>query len=130
MAYIADHPESYEGKSVGTGHCVPFVQAASCAPETAKWKQGLKVKGNSTTIFKGTAIATFAASGKYTNSMDGTSHAAIYIDQDDDGLQVWDQWKGKKNQPDQPVHKRTLRFQEEVPGVLPVNNGNCFYVID
>ncbi|MCU1294224.1 MAG: hypothetical protein JWP08_3074 [Bryobacterales bacterium] len=123
MAYIASNPKSYDGKVAGTGQCVSFVQQASGAPQTALWKRGKKVKGD-LTITKGTAIATFNAVGKYTNSLDGTSHAAIYISQDGLGVVVWDQWKG------QPVHQRTIRFQGGAIGVKPVNDGDAFYVID
>ena len=84
---------------------------------------GALARGNST-IQAGTAIATFGSEGTYTNSTDGTSHAAIYMGQNDAGLQVWDQWKG------QPVHQRTIRFQGGAPGVHPVNDGDAFYVID
>jgi hypothetical protein len=108
---------------VGTGHCVPFVQEASGAPQTSLWKRGKRVRGDYG-IRVGTAIATFSAEGRYTNSLDGTSHAAMYVTQDAVGIQVWDQWKG------QPVHKRWIRFQGGAPGVKPVNDGDAFYVID
>jgi hypothetical protein len=121
MPYIAQHPETYQGTAVGTGQCVAFVEKASGAPLTATWNRGVKVKG--ATIAKGTAIATFDATGKYGNHTDGTSHAAIYIGQDAVGVQVWDQWLG------QPVHERTIRFQGGAPGVHPVNDGDAFYVI-
>jgi len=123
MAYIATDPESYQNTVVGSGQCVAFVQKTSGAPLTSGWNQGLKVRGNPA-ILPGTAIATFDSSGKYTNSTDGTSHAAIYIGQDGVGLQVWDQWTG------QPVHQRTIRFQGGAPGIRPVNDGDAFYVID
>lgn len=123
MAYIAHSPETSNGKVIGSGQCVGFVQHASGAPLTAQWNRGRKVTGDAT-IQKGTAVATFDAKGKYTNSTDGTSHAAIYIGQNAHGLQVWDQWLG------QPVHQRTIRFQAGVPGVKPVNDGDAFYVID
>jgi hypothetical protein len=123
MAYVATNPASYAQQVAGTGQCVAFVQLASGAPLTARWTQGKQVKGD-LTITKGTAIATFSAAGKYTNSTDGTSHAAIYVSQDSSGIAVWDQWTG------QPVHQRTIRFQGNAPGVKPVNNGDAFYVIE
>ena len=123
MAYIAKDPESYKGTVVGTGQCVAFVQKVSGAPLTVAWKRGARARGNPS-IQKGTAIATFDATGKYTNSTDGTSHAAIYTGQDPVGLQVWDQWTG------QPVHPRNIRFQGAAPGVKPVNDGDAFYVIE
>lgn len=122
MPYIATNPETYAGQAVGSGQCVAFVEKSSGAPLTSSWSQGAKVKG--ATLAAGTAIATFGAAGKYTNSTDGTSHAAIYIGQNAAGIQVWDQWLG------QPVHQRTLRFQGGAPGVKPVNDGDAFYVID
>ncbi len=122
MSYIASDPASYAGEVVGSGQCVAFVEAAANAPNTALWNSGIKVRG--AFLAAGTAIATFNALGKYTNSLNGTSHAAIYISQDAVGIQVWDQWKG------QPVHQRTIRFQGGAPGVRPVNDGDAFYVID
>ena len=123
MPYIATAPDSYQGQVVGSGQCVAYVQQASGAPLTAQWSQGGLARGNST-IQPGTAIATFGPDGTYTNSTDGTSHAAIYMGQNEAGLQVWDQWKG------QPVHQRIIRFQGGAPGVHPVNDGDAFYVID
>jgi hypothetical protein len=123
MPYVARNPQAYDGKVVGTGQCVAFVQAASAAPNTGMWKQGTLVKGQSA-LAAGTVIATFSAAGKYTNSMDGTSHAAIYVQQDARGILVWDQWVG------QPVHQRWIRFQGAAPGVKPVNNGDFFCVVE
>jgi hypothetical protein len=121
MPYIAQDPQSFAGKVVGTGQCVAFVQAASGAPFTGLWTRSVKVRG--APVATGTAIATFDANGKYANKTDGSSHAAIYVGQDAVGIQVWDQWLG------QPVHPRTIRFQAGAPGVHPVNDGDAFYVI-
>ena len=123
MPYIARNPQGYDGKAVGTGQCVAFVQAASGAPNTGGWKPGKLVKGDPA-IALGTVIATFSSAGEYTNSLDGTSHAAVYVKQDAKGILVWDQWKG------QPVHQRWIRFQGGAPGVKPVNDGDAFYVVD
>jgi hypothetical protein len=123
MAYVAPSPEAYQGQAVGSGQCVAFVEKASGAPLTSGWHRGMQVKGNAAQIQKGTAIATFDSNNTYGNHTDGTSHAAIYVGQDANGIQVWDQWTG------QPVHQRTLRFQGGAPGVKPVNDGDAFYVI-
>jgi hypothetical protein len=123
MSYIAKSPETYKDQVVGTGHCVPFVQVASGAPPTALWTKGELVKGNSN-VKAVTAIATFGDQGRYTNSLDGTSHAAIYVRQDAVGIQVWDQWLG------QPVHQRVIRFQGGAAGTTPVNDGDFYYVIE
>jgi len=123
MAYIANNPQSYQGQAVGTGQCVAFVEQASGAPHTSLWQRGALAKANPN-IQSGAAIATFNSAGVYTNSTDGTSHAAIYIGQNAAGLQVWDQWTG------QPVHQRTIRFHGGAPGVKPVNDGDAFYVVE
>jgi hypothetical protein len=122
MSYVAQNPEEYDGKVVGTGQCVAFVQVASGAPHSSLWKQGKLVKAEAA-LAPGTAIATFSA-GAYTDSLDGTSHAAVFVRQDIDGILVWDQWTG------QPVHQRWIRFQGNAPGVRPVNNGDLFCVIE
>jgi hypothetical protein len=123
MSFISLSPETSKGQSIGTGHCVPYVQQASNAPATAQWKKGRKVRGD-TTIQKGTAIATFSADGKYTNSLDGTSHAAIYLRQDGKAIYVLDQWIN------QPVHERAIRFQGGKTGRDTVNDGDNYYVVE
>lgn len=80
MPYRCLSPEAYDGKVVGTGQCVAFVQRCAGAPVTAGWRKGTAVKGNMN-ISRGTAIATFDASGRYPNRSTG-NHAAIYISQD------------------------------------------------
>lgn len=116
MSYVAAKPESYNGKVVGDGQCVAFVREASGAPQTSSWKEGVKVKGSA--IVKGTAIATFVG-GSYPSEATG-NHAAIYVSQDNSGINVWDQWKG------QPVHPRLIRFK----GTGGSNDGDAFSVIE
>lgn len=126
MPYIAKNLNAYkeeDKKVVGTGHCVPFVREATGAPPALTWKRGRAVKGDHT-IIKGAAIATFNAEGKYTNSTDGTSHAAIFIEQNAAGIHVWDQWLK------QPVHMRWIRFQGGALHVKPINDGDSYYVIE
>ena len=118
MSFIAPNPESYEGQVVGSGQCVDFVKAASGAPQTSLWKEGVKVKG--AIILTGTAIATFIG-GEYPSHAHG-NHAAIYVSQNTDGLVVWDQWTG------QPVHQRTIHFR--AGAVDPSNDGDAFSVIE
>lgn len=128
MAFISPNPNATEGQSIGTGHCVPYVQNASGAPETAQWTRGKKVRGD-LTIAKGTAIATFGPDKTYTNSLDGTSHAAIYLRQDSKALYVYDQWINK-DKSKQPVHQRPIRFQGGKTGRDTVNDGDNYYVIE
>jgi hypothetical protein len=100
--YIAAHPEAFEGRVIGAGHCVDLVKAAAGVPRTALWQEGAEVRGNPH-IAPGAAIATFGSDGSYTS--ESGNHAAIYLYQDDHGIWVYDQWQG------QPVHKRLIRFE-------------------
>jgi len=100
--YIAARPEAFEGRMVGAGYCVDFVKAAAGVPRTAAWQEGAEVRGNPH-IARGTAIATFESDGSYTS--ESGNHAAIYLDQEDHGIWVYDQWRG------QPVRKRLIRFE-------------------
>jgi hypothetical protein len=106
MAYICSNPDAWNQKPlVGDGQCVAFVKAAAMTPASSLWKEGDKVKGN-TTIARGTAIATFE-NGTYPNRSTG-NHAAIYLEQDKKlGILVYDQWATK---PDKVVSKRRLTW--------------------
>ena len=131
MPYVAPAPFSFIGRvSVGTGECVPLVQMATGAPLTVFWHRGALVQGN-TGLKPGTAIATFDTNGRYGNHTNGTSHAAIYLGQDANGIEVIDQWNIRqrhqivgKHQP----QKRRLRFGN--PHAEPVNQGSRYYVVE
>lgn len=88
---------------------------------TATWTKGAAVQGN-TSLQPGTAIATFGSNGTYTNSLDGSSHAAIYLGQNAEGIQVQDQWVG------QVAHVRTIPWTNSY-SAKAANNGSAFYVI-
>ena len=121
-ASVSDIQQNYLGKPIGSGQCVAFVEMAAKTPNTAAWKRGRIVAGD-TTIPEGTAIATFDPAGTYGNHTDGRSHGAIYVSQvAGQGLAVYDQWLG------QPVHQRTIHFRDGAG--LAVNDGNQFYVIE
>lgn len=112
--------ERFLGQSVGSGQCVALVQAAD--PNvglTRTWTQGAQVMGN-TELKPGTAIATFDGSGRYANATDGSSHAAIYLGQNAQGIQVQDQWAG------QPSQVRTIRWNS---GGTASNTGSAFHVV-
>ena len=121
--YIATRPETFEGRVIGAGHCVDFVQAAADVPPTFAWQEGAAVRGN-LHVARGTAIATFEADGSYTSETG--NHAAIYLYQDDRGIWVYDQWQG------QPVHKRLIRFEGGggAKRGSKSNNGRRFAVIE
>ena len=80
----------------------------------------------------GTIIATFDAKGRYGNHTDGTSHAAIYLGQNADGLQVIDQWVDVHNGKRRPhvAQPRTIRWKQfEGKNAKPVNIGDDYYVV-
>jgi len=124
MPFIAEDPERFLGQSIGSGHCVPYVQQAAHAPLTRDWRRGVHVKGSG--AVRGTVIATFDPDGTYGNHTDGRSHAAILREETADGLVVWDQWKSTPQ--DQPVHLRTIRFRNGVGSA--VNDGDQFFVVE
>jgi hypothetical protein len=120
MAWIMERPHAHIGKVVANGHCVRFIQEHASVPHTSQWRQGVKVRGND--VESGTCIATFSARGQYENRTDGSSHAAVFIEESDEGLEVIDQWRG------QPVHRRTIHFRGN--SGKAVNNGDRFHVIE
>lgn len=121
-AFVAASWSQYEGQAVGSGQCVALVQAAD--PDvglTRTWTQGAQVQGN-TDLKPGTVIATFGPDGTYTNSLDGSSHAAIYLGQDATGIQVIDQWAGH------PSAYRTIQWSSA--SGKAANTGSAFYVVN
>lgn len=119
---VATNYSQYLSQSVGTGQCVALVQAAdSSVGLTATWAQGSAVQGN-TSLQPGTVIATFGSNGTYTNSTDGSSHAAIYLGQNAQGIQVEDQWLGH------PASIRTIGWTSTTSSYA-ANNGSAFYVV-
>jgi len=115
---VCSNPSNYKGQSLCypagqyCGECVSFYKVCSGdSRTTSQWVRGAHVKGASLT--PGTGIATFPG-GKY------QGHAAIYVGQNGDGIQVWDQWVGH------PVSTRTIRWN----GSGISNNGDSFYVIN
>lgn len=116
---VASGYDQYLGQAVGTGQCVALVQAADPGiGPTRNWAEGATVQGNAG-LPVGTAIATFDGSGRYANALDGSSHAAIYLGQNAQGLIVEDQWAG------QVAHQRVIPWS----GNNASNSGSAFRVI-
>jgi hypothetical protein len=81
----------------GESHqCVAFTKHFSSAPQTAQWRRGTAVWGN-TDLAPGTAIATFNQDGRYPSASGWNS--AIYVSQDDTGILIIDQWPGHPAKP-------------------------------
>jgi hypothetical protein len=120
--------ETYSGKSYdsplnGKTECVAFLQATiDGMPNTAKWKEGDKIAQSKDSIPAGIAIATFV-DGKYPGP-GKDKHAAIYLGQDVEGIQVLDQWASQGK-----VLKRTIRWKVPVNTRIQ-NDGTKFSVIE
>ena len=123
--YVADNPRQWIGQpSVGSGECVALVQAATGAPRSAEWRRGVLVQGNMSVRF-GAAIATFDDQGRY------TGHTAIFLGQDERGIQVIDQWNIRENGRITGQHQpseRTLHFGD--PFRARVDRGEFYDVIE
>ncbi len=115
-ALICEHAIRWQGQVVGDGHCVSLIKRCTDAPRTALWRPGRKVQGQA--LLPGTIIATFK--GDTYPNVSGY-HAAIYIEQTDEGIVVWDQWRGM------PVHRRLIRWQN--PGAPAANSGTVYRVV-
>ena len=122
--FVASGYTQYLGQSVGSGQCVALVQASDPSVGlTASWTQGAAVQGN-TSLQPGTAIATFNSNGQYANATDGSSHAAIYLGQNADGIQVEDQWVGH------PASFRTIYWNgASGSGGTAANTGVSYHVV-
>ena len=118
---VATDYARYIGRSAGSGQCVALVQATNPSIGlTRTWKCGAAVRGN-TGLVPGTAIATFDGSARYANALDGSSHAAIYLGQNERGIQVMDQWAGST------AAVRTIPWTN--PSGKAANTGSAFHVV-
>ncbi len=128
--YVGDNPRQWIGqRQVGNGECVALVQRATGAPRTSEWRQGPLVQGDMN-IAPGTAIATFDSNGRYVNDSGGTSHAAIYLGQDEHGIHVVDQWNIRSHGliVDRHLpHERIIRFSN--PRAQTIDQGGSYYVV-
>ena len=119
--FRANDYKQYVGRSSGSGQCVALVQAALPGTgSTRGWTCGDPVRGNPG-LQAGTAIATFGSSGRYANATDGSSHAAVYLGQNEQGIQVLDQWSGS------PAAMRTIPWTN--PGGVAANTGSLFHIV-
>ncbi|GHA15423.1 hypothetical protein GCM10008090_26220 [Arenicella chitinivorans] len=113
---VCKDAHQYRDRVVGDGHCVSLIKRCSGAPDTVDWRPGETVLNADLT--PGTIIATFK--GNRYPSRRGY-HAAIYIEQDERGIWVWDQWVGK------PVHRRLIRIRGD--DALPSNSAQAYRVV-
>jgi hypothetical protein len=128
--YVGANPGQWIGqKQVGDGERVALVEKATGAPRSTYWRGGALVKGD-TQLAPGTAIAVFDSDGRYGNHTDETSHAAIYLRQDANGIYVIDQWNirvnGKVGRRQAP-HERLIPFNPSKRAA--VDHGELYHVI-
>ena len=119
MPFVAANPQRYAGQVVGDGQCVAYVRAAADAPHTSAWRRGAKVRRAD--VAPNTAIATFHGD-RYANATDGSSHAAILLEETEAGLRCLDQWLGRA------VTERMIRFKGG--DGLPCDDGDAYCVIE
>lgn len=100
------------------GQCVSYVKTVCRSlPATELWRKGAPVKNN-IAIVAGTVIATFNASNKY------EGHAAIYVSQSSDGINVYDQYITSMHP--KAVGPRLLKWGAQGNS----NNGENFCIVD
>jgi hypothetical protein len=116
----AEDPHRHLGDVFGNGHCVAFVRELTGLGPTTTWRRGDPVRGSGAATL--TAIATFNPTGRYTSHVDKSSHCAILLAEQPDGLLVIDQWVGE------PVRERVIRFQAGAADAA--NDGDRFYLIE
>jgi len=137
MPYKLELPSGVTGQTLeqayaGKGYTVPGANGTQCVsflkatiPALAGKTTRMWVKGDDvnqgTALDAGTAIATFV-NGEYPQN--ATGHAAVYLGQDGNGIQVLDQWASQGK-----VLKRTIRWVPLRPGDI-VNDANAFSVIE
>jgi hypothetical protein len=114
---VCNNAAQYEHQTIGDGQCVSLIKLCANAPQTQFWTPGARVLN--TDLPEGTVIATFD-NDRYPNK--SGYHAAIYIQQDQQGLWVWDQWIGK------PVHKRLIRIRND--DAAPGNTAQAYRVVE
>jgi hypothetical protein len=130
MPKVLNAAASFAGRAFandsGSTECVEFIKQTLLAPKTAAWSEGSKIAkialGTADPTRPGTAIATFV-NGKYPQTGSTGKHAAIYMGQNPDGIQVLDQWRAQGQ-----VLPRTIPWKARRPGLS--NDGNAFSVIE
>ena len=91
MAWVVPLAVQYIGKDpIGDKWCVALARVHGMEA-TGVWIRGAKVKGK--VLTPGTVIATFGADGLYKNKP-GSSHAALYLGQNQHEIHVVEQYPG------------------------------------
>lgn len=125
--------EGLEGKDrYGNMQCAALVQHTT-TPRiglAANWREGMRVKGNSHLIKKGTAVATFE-DGFYPNRNED-NHVAYYISEENNGIRVMDQWYNARDDRKPKIGSRVMKFLGQYRDgsyKRPSDNGDALSVI-
>lgn len=119
--WIAKDPHAGLGTVVGSGHCMAHVQQLHGVPHSSRLRRGERVRDMADPP-RGLIIATFGGNPpRYQNRTDGTSHIAVLVSRNTDGLLAIDQWQGK------PVGERVIRYRGG--NGTPVNDGDAYYAV-
>jgi hypothetical protein len=121
LSHVADNPERHINLVIGDGQCVALARHAAQVGHTSTWRRGVPVRGSGAS--KGTIIATFGGDPpRYENRTDGASHCAILVGEEDVGLAVIDQWKGR------PCQRRVIRYKDGAG--LPCDDGDAYFIVE
>lgn len=117
--HVLPNAEGYAGSeayvnTAGEAQCVELLKQALGAPDHTHWSPGMAVSRD-TPLTPGTAIATFDENGHYPNNSTG-QHAAIYLGQDDTGVQILEQYVPKGPHDEHPKIKTNTLYWSPHPG--------------
>lgn len=130
MNRVLANPDACSGRSYanskGNTECVEFIKQTLAAPGTSAWREGTKLKklaaGERDPLTEGQPSQLSSVAD--TPQMGNTGmHAAIYLGQNADGIQVLDQWRRQGK-----VLPRTIPWKVRRPGLS--NDGNAFSAIE
>ena len=93
---VAQGWDSFAGQSAGSGQCVALVQAAD--PAVGLPGPGPRASRSRATRYwrRAPLSRPSTANANMRHATDGSSHAAIYLGQNAQGIQVLDQWAGSR----------------------------------
>ena len=116
---VAQGWDSFAGQSAGSGQCVALVQAAD--PAVGLPGPGPRASRSRATPYwrRAPLSRPSTANANMRHATGGSSHAAIYLGQNAQGIQVLDQWAGS------PAAYRTIRWS----GVTSANSESAFHVV-
>ena len=105
MPHVARNYSQYLGTVVGSGHCVDLVQICSTVGHTCRTGAAVTCVRGDVHLRRRASSRRSTYAGQYANATDGSSHAAILLGEEVNGLLVQEQYVG------QPTHHRLISFR-------------------